>query len=374
MADAAKLAQFKAITAADDATAAQFLQQAGGNVEDAVNTFLTSGGSGGGGTASPAAPAAGGGGLGGMGSVRSVDPEDSKRQEYYAGGAASGAAILDPAKKEGDIFKRLQMAAEAQGQAGGEEEEEMGAQEDGGAPAAAGGGHNWGGGYSLGGEGKESQQVGTGGGGGGAAAGGAAGGAPAVLKRIIITRYSDGFTLTENEEEGEVRRPDQPENAMFLQDLERGQVPMELRPRVQNGNLDVALADKQDQPAPAPKFKAFSGGGGNTLGGGGDAEAAKAAIAAAASSGTASSWEGADESKPTTKLQIRLHDGQRLVASFNHTHTVGDIRAFINSSNPGMAAVTYSLATTFPRKVLADDSATIEGEGLLNGVVVQSLG
>eukprot|EP01045_Picozoa_sp_COSAG04_P031690 COSAG04_NODE_5950_length_1448_cov_5.398073_1_plen_52_part_10 len=52
MADAAKLAQFKAITAADDATAAQFLEQAGGNVEDAVNTFLTSGGSGGGGTAS----------------------------------------------------------------------------------------------------------------------------------------------------------------------------------------------------------------------------------------------------------------------------------------------------------------------------------
>ena len=365
MADAAKLAQFKAITNADDATAAQFLQQAGGNVEDAVNTFLTSGGGGSGGGGGTASPAAGGGGLGGMGSVRSVDPEDSKRQEYYAGGAASGAAILDPAKKEGDIFKRLQMAAEAQGQAGGDEGEEMGAQEDGGAPAG-GGGHNWGGGYSLGGEGKESQQVGTGG-------GAAAGGAPAVLKRIIITRYSDGFTLTENDEEGEVRRPDQPENALFLQDLERGQVPMELRPRVQNGNLDVALADKQDQPAPKPKFKAFSGGGGNTLGGGGDAEAAKAAIAAAASSGTGSSWEGADESKPTTKLQIRLHDGQRLVASFNHTHTVGDIRAFINSSNPGMAAVTYSLATTFPRKVLADDGATIEGEGLLNGVVVQSL-
>eukprot|EP01052_Picozoa_sp_SAG31_P060973 SAG31_NODE_20091_length_584_cov_0.742268_1_plen_49_part_01 len=34
---------------------------------------------------------------------------------------------------------------------------------------------------------------------------------------------------------------------------------MELRARVQNNHLDVALADKQDQDAPKPKFKAFAG-------------------------------------------------------------------------------------------------------------------
>ena len=48
-------------------------------------------------------------------------------------------------------------------------------------------------------------------------------------------------------------------------------------------------------------------------------------------------------------------------------------RAFINASQLGMGAVTYTLATTFPRKVLTDDSSTIAAEGLLNGVVVQSL-
>ena len=37
------------------------------------------------------------------------------------------------------------------------------------------------------------------------------------------------------------------------------------------------------------------------------------------------------------------------------------------------SAITYSLATTFPRKVLADDGATLEAEGLINGVIVQSL-
>lgn len=32
---------------------------------------------------------------------------------------------------------------------------------------------------------------------------------------------------------------------------------------------------------------------------------------------------------PTTSVQIRLADGSRLVATFNHTHTVGDIRRYV---------------------------------------------
>lgn len=303
------MANFKAICAVgDDATAKQYLDAANGSLEDAINTYMAAVGDGAaaqaarsGSVAAPR-PAASGGGLAGMASVLSQDSDEAGRQEYYAGGASSGAAILDPAKKETDIFKRLQAAAEAQGP--GEELME----EDTGAPQPQQG-HNWGsGGYSLGGEGKESVAVGGGGTGGGTAAA-----APTKkISRIIITRYSDGFTLDEGDGEGEVRRPDDPKNAMFLQDLERGQVPMELRARVQNGNLDVALADKQGEPAPKPKFKAFSGGGGQTLGGS-SAEDAKAAIAAAAAAGAASatSWEGANESLPTTKLQIRLHDGQR---------------------------------------------------------------
>ncbi len=37
-----------------------------------------------------------------------------------------------------------------------------------------------------------------------------------------------------------------------------------------------------------------------------------------------------DSSKPTTSVQIRLADGQRLVGTFNHTHTILDIKQFIN--------------------------------------------
>eukprot|EP01044_Picomonas_judraskeda_P009285 COSAG03_NODE_1123_length_4769_cov_221.024197_2_plen_92_part_00 len=91
--------------------------------------------------------------------------------------------------------------------------------------------------------------------------------------------------------------------------MERGQVPMELRVKY-GRDMDVSLVEKMGEPAPKPKFKAFSGGGGQTLGGA-SAEAAKAAIAAAAGAAPATSWEGANESLPTTKVQIRLHDGQR---------------------------------------------------------------
>jgi UBX domain-containing protein 1 len=38
-----------------------------------------------------------------------------------------------------------------------------------------------------------------------------------------------------------------------------------------------------------------------------------------------------DSAQPTTRLQIRLRDGEKVVATFNHTHTVGDIRRYINA-------------------------------------------
>jgi UBX domain-containing protein 1 len=38
-----------------------------------------------------------------------------------------------------------------------------------------------------------------------------------------------------------------------------------------------------------------------------------------------------DMTAPTTSIQIRLADGTRLVSRMNLTHTVGDIRRFINA-------------------------------------------
>lgn len=38
-----------------------------------------------------------------------------------------------------------------------------------------------------------------------------------------------------------------------------------------------------------------------------------------------------DQSLPTTSVQVRLADGTRMVCRMNLTHTVGDIRNFINA-------------------------------------------
>jgi len=38
-----------------------------------------------------------------------------------------------------------------------------------------------------------------------------------------------------------------------------------------------------------------------------------------------------DQTQPTTSVQIRLADGTRMPCRMNLTHTVGDIRAFINA-------------------------------------------
>lgn len=36
-------------------------------------------------------------------------------------------------------------------------------------------------------------------------------------------------------------------------------------------------------------------------------------------------------SQPTTMIQVRLADGSRLSARFNHSHTVSDIRSYIRA-------------------------------------------
>ncbi len=72
----------------------------------------------------------------------------------------------------------------------------------------------------------------------------------------------------------------------------------------------------------------------------------------------------------------------------NLTHTVGDIRSFINAyavnhveyysslketyrSRPENVTRAYTIGTTFPNRTLDDDSATIESAGLANSVIVQ---
>lgn len=150
-------------------------------------------------------------------------------------------------------------------------------------------------------------------------------------------------------------------------------------------HVELRVAKRTDEdyiPPPKKPAKPFSGSG-NRLGSPAPAVTSSSTSAQPTSflSGSSSAAPSAsaanstpfevDGAQPTTTLQIRLGDGSRQTQRFNHTHTIGDIRRFINSGNPGMAERSYVLMTTFPNKELTDDSQSIKDAGVLGSVVVQ---
>lgn len=166
---------------------------------------------------------------------------------------------------------------------------------------------------------------------------------------------------------GPARHIEDPANGPFLRSIQRGECPQELEPADRSVQVTVNLLRKdEDYEEPEkPRYSAFSGAGRRLTD---DAPAAPAA-APAAPSGT---WGGVDESQPTTSLQLRLADGSRMVARFNLTHTVADVRRFITAARPDMPTV-YKLATAFPSKVMDNDGQTIEEAGLANAVLIQQM-
>lgn len=196
---------------------------------------------------------------------------------------------------------------------------------------------------------------------------------PVAIRHLNF--WQDGFSI----EDGPLQRYEDPQSQALLQAIENQSAPpgafnIKFGQRVE---LRVAkrLNEKYSPPAPGP-MKAF-GGEGNRLGSPAPAMGATSSTSATPAAAPPSTGTSApsnftvDSSAPTTSVQIRLADGTRLVGRFNHTHTVADIRSFINASQPGMAARSYALQTSFPPKPVEDEAQTIKEAGLLNAVVQQ---
>lgn len=69
-------------------------------------------------------------------------------------------------------------------------------------------------------------------------------------------------------------------------------------------------------------------------------------------------------------LQLRMPDGSRLVARMNHTHTVGDIRHFVQTVQPTYHTTDFGLMTTFPFAELTNLAQTVSEAKLLNSAIV----
>ncbi|KAI9331578.1 SEP-domain-containing protein [Obelidium mucronatum] len=329
----------------------------------------------------------------------SSDEDESGQQEYFAGGEKSGVAVQGPrttanpnaaggSANPADLIRDiLGKAAKGTGDA---------KQQDSKKPVAFTGS-----GYRLGAENEPAPPP---------VATAAVPQPPAEQEPELelvtrhLTFWADGFTV----ENGPLMRYSDPGNQEILQAINSGRAPVQLLNVLPGQQVDVRVARVQEAWSEAAAKKlaasiaaagdggskkaagtpAFTGAG-HRLGGESSAGASSSSTSGGMpggfpSSALSSSSSSApvtaappsftlDASLPVTSLQIRLADGTRMVAKMNHTHTVGDVRGFINASRTGESSRPYAIMTTFPNKDLTDDSVTLKEAGLINAVIVQRL-
>jgi UBX domain-containing protein 1 len=177
--------------------------------------------------------------------------------------------------------------------------------------------------------------------------------------KIKLTVYKNGFQI----DDGLFRDISIPENKQFMDEVEKGFIPQEL---VNQGKkkLAIVLEDKRKEeykePIPEKKFQAFVGGG-HSLGG-------------HTSEGLGINTDvqfHVDENSSSTKINIRLHNGETVTQQFNLYHSVGDIFAYVDSVAPVNGS--FQLVEGFPPKPLTDMEKTIEDLRLQGASLIQRL-
>lgn len=146
-----------------------------------------------------------------------------------------------------------------------------------------------------------------------------------------LTFWKDGFSV----EDGELMRYDDPAHAQTLAAINSGHAPLDLLNIRFGQQVHVHVHRRTDEEYKPPPMKPF-GGSGNRLGSPAPTSFASSsrsqpAAPTAASAGSSNQEFAVDPDKPTTQLQIRLGDGQRMTARFNTHHTVADLRSYINA-------------------------------------------
>ncbi|OBZ89909.1 NSFL1 cofactor p47 [Choanephora cucurbitarum] len=285
-----------------------------------------------------------------MSSNENNSASDEEHENLYAGGEKSGMIVQGPNKRGGAnlVDEILKKAAE-----GGQSPEE--------APKKSQKKSAYAGvGYRLGSEDEPSTRV-----------------QPAVdsddeeeeeLESVTrnLTFWRNGFSV----DDGPLYAYADPANQEMLNSINDGRAPLSLL-NVRHGQpVEVRVVKRQDEDYVAPKVpvKPFAGTG-IRLGSAASYSPSPPPSSSPAATTSPVNTITVDDAQPTTNIQIRLADGSRLIARLNHTHTVADIRRFIESSHPTTRA--YVLQTTFPVKELKDNDQTVKEAGLLNSVIVQ---
>eukprot|EP01031_Cornospumella_fuschlensis_P037271 gene37271-45250_t len=176
---------------------------------------------------------------------------------------------------------------------------------------------------------------------------------------VEITLYRNGFTV----DSGPLRDLNSPESRDFLTSLERGQIPRELftTHATNIDALDVKLRDKRSEDfasPPAPAYVAFSG----------QALTLGARSSAGGEVFTAEVLRSVDVSsaigEPTTTVALRTHDNKRLRIKVSQHASVLQLAALVWRESGCAADASFSLNGGYPPKDLADSEVTIGAAGL----------
>jgi len=268
------------------------------------------------------------------------DSDDDDRQSYYAGGAkGSGVQVKDPRKKP-DVAKVVESVFDKARKGGARTDEEEEAESS----KAFGGS-----GYRLGNTNTDNPAR------------------PAVQPRHqerlkkVVTFYRQGFVI----DDGPLRPYNDPNNARFLQDVEEGYVPQELEAEAAGRELQTELVDKKHEEYKEPEKPRY-----NAFGGSGHSLTSDSPSTAAPAPAKANTTFNFDPSAPTVSIQVRFHDGTKATAKLNTSHTIMDLRAWIEANKPSGP---YDLLQAFPPKPLTDLNQTVVAAGLAGAAVTQRL-
>jgi len=268
------------------------------------------------------------------------DDDDEEKVNWFTGGEKSGIQVQAPKKKnKDDIIDDVMNVAK---QSGAKSASEYQSQSN----------SFTGSGFQLGSSNVPTKQVNN----------------PPKEVRKSIAMWKNGFSL----DDGPLRKYDDPVNASFLDDVKKGIVPREIRNSLEydeRTEISVELKDNrnEDYKEPVKVMTPFFGSGQKL---GGPSTSSIPTKSTSNNNISISNLEDIkiDETQPTTNIQIRCADGSKLIGKFNLTHTIKDIRRFIDKSK-GIS--NYDIFSSFPSKIIADESQTISTAGLANSVVIQ---
>lgn len=201
------------------------------------------------------------------------------------------------------------------------------------------------------------------------------------IQNVTLRLYDNGFTV----DGGPLRLFSEEGNSAFMHAIMEGRTPSELKQRYPGRVIDLRL-ERSSEPYVPQKPPPFSGHG-QRLG-----EVVPTVIGAgmvgqkyeSGSSGASKDENGEKdfvkkaqeeiklrEGEPVTQIQVRLPNGQRIIARFNPSHTVEDLRSFIFSAVPDLKP--FYMMTAFPNRKLEEEGDTLAKAGLLNTVIIVKL-